>query len=197
LIRVRLAGGPGLVFLDVLVLAWALAWLGAGIVVSREARGLAELSDTAAQTGQAAIAVGEAVRALPFVGDRLQEAADEVRRAGGDAIESAAAARASARRVGDLLGVAIATIPNLPLLLIYVPARAAATRERRDVERALRTLSRDEVDHVLAVRAAARLPLGQLLEARGDVGADVDSRLADRELRRLGVTRPRAGAPQR
>ena len=193
----RLEGGRGLRLLDAFVLAWAIAWLGAGFVVSREVRGLAELSDTAAQTGRAAIAVGDAVGALPLVGDRVHQAVDEVRGAGTDAVESAAAARASARRVGDLLGVAIATIPSLPLLLLYIPARAAATRERREIEHALATSSRDDVDQLLALRAAARLPLQQLREVSDnparDLGDGLHRTLADAELRRLGIRRaPRA-----
>jgi hypothetical protein len=192
-LRVRLAGGPGLLLLDALVLAWALAWIGAGIVVSREVRGLAELSDTAAQTGRAAMAVGEAVRALPLVGEGVRQAADEVSAAGEEALSSAGSARANARRVGDLLGVAIATIPTLPIVLLYVPARISATRERRDLEAALATGRREAVEQLLALRAAARLPLRELMDVSDDPAGDLAGgrhhRLAEAELRRYEISR--------
>lgn len=201
MIRIRLAGGPGLLWLDVLVLAWALAWTGAGIVVSHEVRGLSELSDTAAQTGRAAIAVGDAVRGLPLVGERVREAGDEVRAAGAEAVGSARSARASARRVGDLLGAAIAAIPTLPILLLYIPARIAATRERRDLRHALATCSRDELDQLLALRAAARLPLRRLMEVSDnparDLGDGLHRKLAEAELRRHQVPVSRARATER
>jgi hypothetical protein len=86
-------------------------------------------------------------------------------------------------------------------LLLYVPARAAATRERREVEHALATCSRDEVDQLLALRAASRLPLRQLREVSDnparDLGDGMHHTLADAELARVGLTRPRPRASRR
>jgi hypothetical protein len=94
--------------------------------------------------------------------------------------------------------VAIAAIPTLPLLVLYIPARVAASRERRDLEDALASFGRDEVDQLLALRAAARLPLRRLREVSDNPARDLDDgrhrELANAELRRHGVSRPRARA---
>ena len=181
--------------LDAIVLVWAVAWIGAGVVVSHEMRGLAELSDTAAQTGRAAIAVGETASELPLIGGEARAAADEVRKAGEEAVASAASARANARHVGDLIGAAIAIIPSLVVVVLYVPLRVTATRERRELKELLELGSRDEADQLLALRAVARLPLHRLRSVSDNPARDLadglHSRLADAELRLHGVTRTR------
>jgi hypothetical protein len=197
-LRLRLAGGPGLLLLDVLVLAWALTWVAAGFVLAREMRDLAELGDTAARSGRAAIAVGDVAAGLPLVGEQVRDAAEEVRRAGAAAVASADGAREDTRRLGDLLGLAIAAIPSLPLLVLYLPARVTATRERREVKGALESGDRDALDRLLALRAVTRLPLHRLREVSDDPAGDLrdgrHERLADAELRMLGLSRPRARA---
>ena len=199
--RLRLGGGSGHLVLDAIVLLWAVAWICAGAVVSHEMRGLAELSDTAAQTGRAAIAVGETAGGLPLIGGEARAAADEVRKAGEEAVASAATARANARHVGDLIGTAVAVIPSLFVLLLYVPLRVAATRERRELKELLEIGSREEVDQLLALRAVARLPLHRLRAISDnparDLGDGLHHRLADAELRLHGLSRPRARGGRR
>jgi hypothetical protein len=93
-------------------------------------------------------------------------------------------------------GAAIAPIPRLPVLLLYLPARVAATRERREIEDALHRCDPEELDQLLALRAAAGQPLCWLRRHGGTPARDVREgehrALADAELRRFGLERPRA-----
>jgi hypothetical protein len=192
--RARLPGGRAQLLLDALLIVWTAAWLAIGIVVAHEVRGLAELSDTASKTGRAAVAIGDAVKELPIIGAQIEEPADAVRDAGADAVVSSRSARASARRVGVLLGVSIAAIPSLPVLLLYVPTRVATARERRSLRRAVAAGTHRSVDRVLALRAVTHLPYSALREISQDPGEDLEQgaygALADAELRWFGVARP-------
>jgi hypothetical protein len=182
-----------MLLLDAIVVVWTVWWLAAGVLVAQEVRGLAELSDTAGQLGRAVVTVGETVGSLPLIGEQVSEPAREVRDAGADAIASARSARASARRVGDLLGVSIAAIPSLPVLLFYLPARIAAARERRALRRAAGA-GHAAFDELLALRAVAHLPYRTLRDVTDDPAGDLErgdhAALADAELAWHGVHRP-------
>lgn len=192
--RSRLPGGRAQTLLDIIVVIWAVGWLGAGVLVAQEVRGLAELSDTASQLGQAVVTVGETVQALPLIGAQVAEPAGAVREAGADAVASARSARASARRVGVLLGVSIAAIPSLPVLLFYLPSRIGIARERRALTRAVAAGGHPAVDEVLALRAVTHLPYRTLRLVSDDPARDLEDgehvALADAELAWFGVERP-------
>lgn len=197
--RARLPGGRSQILLDALLAAWTVWWLGVGLVLAHEVRGLTRVSDTAERSGRAAIAVADTVRALPIVGDQVEAPAGKVRVAGADAITSARAARATARRSGLLIGVSIAAIPSLPVLLLYLPARVGAGRERRALRRAVRRGGAQTLDAVLAHRAIAHLPYQTLREVSPNPEADLRAgrhrSLADAELAWFGVERPANEAP--
>jgi hypothetical protein len=199
--RARPPGGRLQLLLDALLLAWTVGWLAIGVLVAYEVRGLADLSDAASKTGRAVVAVGDAVKELPLVGDRLEEPADAVRDAGAEAVASSRSARASARRVGVLLGVSIAAIPSLPVLLLYLPARLSTSRERRELRRAVSGGSDPAVDELLALRAVTHLPFRALRAVSDDPAGDVargrHGALADAELDWFGVIRPRGRAAAR
>ena len=190
--RSRPPGGRAHTLLDAIAVIWTLLWLGAGVLVAQEVRGLAELSDTAGRLGEAVVTVGETVESLPLVGAQVAEPAGQVRDAGADAIASARSARASARRVGVLLGVSIAAIPSLPVLLFYLPARIGTARERRALRRAVG--AGHAADAVLALRAVTHLPYRTLSRVSDDPARDLErgdhAALADAELAWFGVRRP-------
>lgn len=192
--RSRPPGGRAHTLLDAIAVIWTLLWLGAGVLVAQEVRGLAELSDTAGRLGEAVVTVGETVESLPLVGAQVAEPAGQVRDAGADAIASARSARASARRVGVLLGVSIAAIPSLPVLLLYLPARIGAARERRALRRAVGAGGHPAFDEVLALRAVTHLPYRTLRDISDDPAGDLErgdhAALADAELAWFGVHRP-------
>jgi hypothetical protein len=187
--------------LDAALALWTIAWVWMGFAVAHEVRGIADLSDTVGSVGRAVTSVGEALRGLPLVGDELGPPAAELDRAGRDAVTSAVSARASARRVGTLLGVSIALIPTLPLMAIYVPGRVAAAHDRRSLRRTVATGRSPALDELLARRALVHLPYHQLREVSRDPLADVragrHSALADAELEWHGVMRPRRRSPDR
>lgn len=199
--RSRLPGGRAHALLDAIVLVWTVGWLGAGVLVAHEVRGLAELSDTAGRLGEAVVTVGETVQSLPLIGEQVSEPAGRVREAGADAVASARSARASARRVGVLLGVSIAAIPSLPVLLFYLPARIGTARERRALKRAVAGGGRPAVDEVLAWRAVAHLPYRTLSRVSDDPARDLQqgehAALADAELAWFGIERPNRGGRSR
>jgi len=177
--------------LDAALIVWTVTWLWMGIAVATEVRGIADLSDTAGAVGRAVMGLGETIRGLPLIGDQAAAPAEELDRAGRDAVASAQSARASARRVGVLLGISIALIPTLPLLAIYLPARYAAAHERRALRRAVDSGRSDALDELLARRALVHLPYRRLRRVSDDPVADVrrgrHSALADAELEWFGV----------
>jgi hypothetical protein len=177
--------------LDAALILWTVAWLWMGIAVANEVRGIADLSDTVGAVGRAVTGVGETIRGVPLIGDQATGPAEELDRAGRDAVASAQSARASARRVGVLLGVSIALIPTLPLLAIYLPTRYAAGHERRALRLAVDAGRSEALDELLARRAVVHLPYHRLRRVSDDPVNDVrhgrHSALADAELEWFGV----------
>ena len=178
---------------DAALLIWTIAWVWMGIAVASEVRGIADLSDTVGSVGRAVTGTGEAIRGLPLVGDQVAGPAEELQRAGRDAVDSAKSARSSARQVGVLLGVSIALIPTLPLLALYLPGRIAGVRERRALERALERGRTPWLDEILAWRAVVHLPYDRLRDVSEDPVEDLrlgrHRALADAELAWFGVRR--------
>jgi len=182
--------------LDVLLAAWVVVWVVAGVAVAREVRGLAQYSESARRAGLATERAGtllETLSGLPIVGEQLREPAAAVREAGASTVEAAERGRERAESAATLLGVAIAVIPSLPLLLLYLPARALLERDRRMLRDALRAGPNAALDELLATRAVARLPYRRLRAVSADPTADLaegrHARLAEAELERLGLRR--------
>ena len=176
---------------------------GAGVLVAHEVRGLAELSDTAGKTGRAAIAVGDAVQALPLVGEQFDEPADAVRAAGADAVASARSARASARRVGLLLGRLDRRHSRASRCCCSTCRPGSRPRgRRRALRRAVAAGGHRAVDEVLAWRAvdAPALPQASARSATTRRAISVTGThrpLADAELGWFGVARPKSRSAAR
>ena len=85
-------------------------------------------------TGHALAAVGH----IPFVGGRISELAAQATAAGASARASGATTAATIDRLAVLLGIAIALIPTVPLLALYVPLRLGWRRDRKAIGRAVR-----------------------------------------------------------
>lgn len=188
--------------LDVVVLAWVIAWIGMGIYVGRDIRELRQVPRTATATGHALDDVSRSLQGLtnlPIVGSRVAPLAD---RAQGEARSIEVASQAtdeSIRELSVLLGVAVALAPTVPLLALFVPLRISQEREARAFRRAVRQKTDDPVfEEFLARRAAENLPYHRLREMSADPWRDIrDGRvrdLADAELRRVGVSRRRPDA---
>lgn len=187
--------------LDVVVLAWVIAWLGMGIYVGRDIRELREIPRTGASTGRALNDVSGSLQrlaSLPLVGSRVSPLAARAR---GEARSIEVASQAtdeSIRELSILLGVAVALAPTVPLLALFVPLRVSQEREARAFRRAVRQKTDDPVfEEFLARRAAENLPYHRLREISADPWRDISTGhvrdLADAELRRVGVSRARRG----
>ena len=185
---------------DALLLAWVLAWILLGFAVGREVRSLAAISANARDAGLATERAGDLLGSLsdlPLVGERLRQPAQAIRDAGASTVAGAERSRRRAERLGILLGVAIAVVPSLPLLVLYLPGRLALERDRRIVRE---HVNRQDAafQELLAARAIAHLPLPRLRAISADPLADLregrHDRLARAELERLGLS---PGAPAR
>jgi hypothetical protein len=193
------AGARLIRVLDVAAVVWMATWIVLGFLVAREVRHLRELSDTVVVAGVAVEETGDLLASLegvPFVGSQVGDVAERVREAGRSARASGADSRDSTQNLSVLLGLSIGLIPTLPLLGLYAPLRVAWTRETRAVRRALATRPSDPVlTEFLARRAVATLPYQELQAVSPDPFRDLEEgrfeALADRELERLGLSRPR------
>jgi hypothetical protein len=193
------AGARLIRVLDVAAIVWMATWIVLGFLVAREVRHLRELSDTVVVAGVAVEETGDLLASLegvPFVGSQVGDVAERVREAGRSAQASGAASRDSTQNLSVLLGLSIGLIPTLPLLGLYAPLRVAWTRETRAVRRALAARPSDPVlTEFLARRAVATLPYHELQAVSPDPFRDLEEgrfeALADRELERLGLSRPR------
>ena len=113
-------------WLDAAILVWAVTWIVLGFRVAEEVRGLSELSGTVIEVGVGIESTGEAlgsVRDAPIVGERVAEPSEDLTVAGRSAIASGRESRESIRSLSTLLGFAVAIIPTVPLLLVYLPTR--------------------------------------------------------------------------
>ena len=202
--QTRLPSGPALFLTDSLAIAWVVLWVLLGIAAADAIKDLAGLTDSFSTVGEAVTDAGDAVGGieLPLVGDQLAQAADQLRDAGRDVIASGEAGRASIERTANLLGLAIALVPCMPLLLSYLPPRMAYAGEARALRRTLAAGAGDPLlERFLAERAAGTLPYRKLRRVSAEPWRDLDEgryeRLAAAELRRLGVRSARLRGKRR
>lgn len=113
---------------DVALVLWTAVWLVVGVLVYRDVRAMSELSDPIVD---AAAALEETAQGLsqvddiPFVGEiaNLPRIEQRVRVAARSARTSANESREHVARLAWLLGAAIALVPTLPLLALWIPVR--------------------------------------------------------------------------
>lgn len=123
--------------IDLALVAWVAACVILGVSVAARVDDVSRLSDTVTAVGGAVDAAGSALDSLssvPFVGDRLKEPARRVRAAGQSALASGRSSRSSIHDLSTLLGWALALIPTVPLIALYLPFRLGHLRVVR-VER--------------------------------------------------------------
>lgn len=117
--------------LDVAIVAWVVTWAFVGLRVADEVRGLTELSGTVIEVGVAVESAGEglgSLAAVPLVGGRVEQPSRDLVAAGRSAVASGRSSRESIRSLSTLLGLAIAVIPTMTLMVVYVPARLGWVR---------------------------------------------------------------------
>jgi hypothetical protein len=191
--------------LNVALAIWALFWLGIAAYTAHEVASLRALSHTVVKAGTATESTGHALAAvghLPFVGGEISRLAAQAVAAGASARTSGAATAATIDHLAILLGIAIALIPTVPLLALYLPLLVGWRRDRKAVRRAVAQWDGEpELEAFLARRAVAHLRYDELraLGYDGTEGSPANVALAVAELRRLGLEGParRVGALQR
>jgi hypothetical protein len=182
--------------LDLALAIWAAFWIGVAAYTAYEVAALRTLSHTVVKAGAATASTGHALMAvghLPFVGGRISQLAAQAIAAGASARASGASTASTIDHLAVLLGIAIALIPTVPLLVLYVPLRLGWRRDRRAVRGAVaRWDGEPGLEAYLAQRALAHLPFEELraLGHDGTEGSPANAELAAAELRRLGLDRP-------
>ena len=182
--------------LDVALAIWAAFWIGIAAYTAYEVAALRTLGHTVVKAGAATESTGHALAAvghLPFVGGRISQLAAQTIAAGASARASGASTASTVDQLAVLLGIAIALIPTVPLLGLYVPLRLGWRRDRKAVRGAVaRWDGEPGLEAYLAQRALAHLPFEDLraLGHDGTEGSPPNAELAAAELRRLGLDRP-------
>jgi len=175
--------------LNVALAIWAAFWIGIAAYTAYEVAALRTLSHTVVKAGAATESTGHALAAvghIPFVGGRISQLAEQAIAAGASARTSGASTATTIDQLAVLLGIAIALIPTVPLLALYLPLRLSWRRDRNAVRNAVaRWDGEPELEAYLAQRAVTHLPYETLRD-----GSWSDSELAAAELRRLGLDRP-------
>lgn len=185
--------------LDRLVVFWVALWIVLGAATGITLWRAADLGDTVASSGASLSTVGESLRdlsKLPLIPDRPAEIGKTVQESGAEISQRGTEVKSQLRLLGVLLGIAVVGIPVTPILGLYLPLRL---RRRREVSRLQRTLAEHpddpRLDQWLAERAKASLVYEDyeriVNDAEGDRSTAIRS-LADAELHRLGLPRPRS-----
>src|SRR5215216_7178062 len=142
---------------DLALALWAAFWIALGVGVALNTREVAKLGGTVAQTGGAMNAIGGVLGSVPFAGD-VSSASQSVQDAGASAQVNGADAQDAANRLAIYLGIAIAVIPSVPLIGLYMPIRVSRIRETRIARRSLATFGTDpRFQEFLARRAVENL----------------------------------------
>jgi hypothetical protein len=181
--------------LDVALAIWVAVWLGLGIAIGVKVHDLTALSATVARDGRAVETVAGSLHSLgsvPLIGGQIAKDAGQVQQAGASAASSGARSASAIRVLSVLLGIAVAFLPTVPVLCLYLPARIQRRREAAALRLALARHGGDPRFHAfLARRAVDALGYHQLRAVSSMPWADVEGAdclpLAEAELRRLGL----------
>jgi hypothetical protein len=174
---------------------WAAFWIAVATYTAYEVAALRNLSHTVVKAGAATESTGHALAAighLPFVGGQIAHLSAQAIAAGASARASGASTASTVDHLAVLLGIAIALIPTVPLLALYLPLALSWRRDRKALRRAVAQWDGEpELEAFLAHRALAHLRFDQLRElGYGTQDSPPNAELAAAELRRLGLERP-------
>lgn len=182
--------------LNVSLALWAAFWIGIAAYTAYEVSALRSLGRTVVKAGAATESTGHALAAvgrLPLVGGEVSHLAAQAIDAGATARASGASTASTVDRLAILFGVAIALIPSVPLLALYLPLALSWRRDRNAVRRAVTQWDGEpELEAFLAHRALAHLRFDELraLGYAGTESSAANAELAAAELRRLGLDPP-------
>ena len=187
---------------DILLVLWIWLWVSIADTVHDATLGLAkpgrQIDESATGLAGQLRDAGESISRVPIVGDDVQKPFDG---AGGAADNLAAAGRAQVEAVQTLafwLGIAVALIPVLIALAVYLPPRVRFVRRATAGKRFLDSAA--DLD-LFALRAMTNQPLHVLAGVSDDPAGDWRDRdldvvrcLAQLELRDCGLRAPEISA---
>lgn len=158
---------------DLLLLAWVVAWVWVGRLVSGLVGALADpvlgIHDRAADLSRSMHEASDSVHDLPLVGDRLQTPFDKASGTGSGIARSSQDLVDQIHRVGTVLGVLVATIPIVLVAAWWLARRVAFVRQASVAQR---FVDADADLELFALRAMAHQPLPVLARITDDpVGA--------------------------
>jgi len=183
---------------DLLLVLWIWLWVSIADAVHDATLGLArpgrQIDESATGLAGRLRDAGESIGGVPLVGDDVQKPFEG---AGGAADQLAAAGRAQVEAVQTLafwLGIAVALIPILIALAVYLPPRIRFVRRATAGKRFLDAAA--DLD-LFALRAMTNQPLHVLARVSDDPAGgwrdrdpDVVQRLAELELKDCGLRPP-------
>lgn len=188
-------------FVDLALLVWIGGWVVAGVLVGFDVHRLGRLATAFADSGRALGQTSTALHALsglPLVGHALSRVASDIHRSAASATANASMSRADIYQLSYLLAVAVAVLPVVPVLAVYLPSRIGRAREVKALRRILSDQEQESVERYLAQRALYTLAYHQLAAIGERPWGYLESpdyhRLADAELARLGFSRPEHAA---
>jgi hypothetical protein len=152
---------------DFAVIAWVLVCCLLGLKAGQGVASLSRIGDDVRSIGHAVHDTGDAIGSIdvPLVGGGIKSAGQSVAKAGADVERRGRDTHRKITRTAWLVGLAIALLPTLPLLGLYVPLRRRRVRERDAVVDALDEGRADPaVERMLAERALLSLPYAQLVK---------------------------------
>ncbi|HET9720307.1 MAG TPA: hypothetical protein VFP55_09540 [Solirubrobacteraceae bacterium] len=182
-------------FIDLALAAWVCAWIAIGVAIGVQVGNLSSLSKTVVKEGLAVHTVGTTLRSLggiPVIGGPIASDARAVQAAGASAVTSGTSTESTISTLSVLLGIAVALLPTVPVLLIYLPARLGRRQETIAVREALRAHGgSSELREFLAQQALHTLGYRRLSRLGVRIGAALTDEettvLAEAELRRLQI----------
>jgi sensor c-di-GMP phosphodiesterase-like protein len=133
--------------IDVALVTWVIAWIGLGVAIGIEMHRLADLSNTVSVDGRAIDSVGTSLTSLsdlPVVGNVAARAGRQAQQAGQSAITSGQSSKVAIGMLSVLLAIAVALLPSVPMLAVYVPWRL----NRQRGAQALQTAVREELSRL-------------------------------------------------
>jgi len=188
--------------LDVVIVVYLIVWVVLGVVIGRDIARLVDLTDQVVRVGATLRATGEgfaALSAIPFVGGDIGAVAGRVVEAGAEVEASGRDSADAIREMSVLVAIALALLPTLVLVPVYLPMRLAWRRDVAAVREALRADGQTpELLGVLALRAVVTLPYDRLRALHPDPWGALErgesDPLAAAELERLGLESDAAAA---
>ena len=166
------------------------------LAVVQNTRDVAKLGGTVSQTGAAVNQVGGLIGDIPLLPSDVSGASGSVQAAGASAEVNGTEGEDAANRLGIYLGLAIAILPSVPIIGLYLPIRITRVRERRVAQRALALHGHDpQFQEFLARRAIEKLEYEDIMAVSAHPWDDMNQgRFAPRRRRSSTGSRSISGS---